>query len=155
MGKRPKSILFEPPKWLFCVNFVTYPMRLNARDFLSHIWSIEIFVLWKGGPEKSLKMGILDHFHPPKWLILTKLAPLMTLLTKFMPINLTEIIFNNFYRKKCLTTFPKFWPVASLWTPKMTQFLPKNDISTKLPQLMTFLTKFMPINLTEIIFINI
>ncbi len=34
------------------------------------------------------------HFH--QWPILTKLTPLMTLLTKFMYINLTEIIFKIF-----------------------------------------------------------
>ena len=56
-----------------------------------------------------------DHFHQ-KWPILT---PLMTFLTKFMSINLTEIIFRNILRKNFLTTFPKFWPVAPLW--------PQND----------------------------
>ena len=32
--------------------------------------------------------------------------------TQFMSINLTEIIFKNFWRKKYLPTFHKFWPVV-------------------------------------------
>ena len=109
---------------------ICYVMMLNARDFLSHIWNIEIFVLWKGGPEKSLKMGILDHFHP-KWLILTKFTPLMTLLTLFMSINLTEIIFKNFYRKNIWPLSLNFglwrhfgpkWPNFGPFSPKMTYF---------------------------------
>ena len=39
---------FQPPKWRFCAYFVPYPTRLNAIDILRHIWSIEIFVLWRG-----------------------------------------------------------------------------------------------------------
>ena len=35
------------------------------------------------------------------------LPTLMTFLIKFMSINLTEIIFRNFYRK-CFDAFPKF-----------------------------------------------
>ena len=39
-------------------------MRLNARDFLSHNWNIEIFVLWKGGPEKVVKNEDFGPFSP-------------------------------------------------------------------------------------------
>ena len=56
LGKTAKIACFRdlnPLNVVFCANFVAYPMRLNDRDFLSHIWNIEIFVLWKGGPEKS------------------------------------------------------------------------------------------------------
>ena len=56
---------FDPLNVVFRANFVPYPMRLNARDFLSHIWNIEIFVLWKEGPEKpSQQMTYFDQIDP-------------------------------------------------------------------------------------------
>ena len=70
-----------------------------------------------------------------------------------MSINLIEIIFRNLWRKNILTTFPKFWTVAS--------FSPQNDpiftIFTKttyfdpIDPINEIFTKFMSINLTEII----
>ena len=48
LGKTSKIACFRdlnPLNVVFRANFVPYPMRLNARDFLSHIWNIEIFVI--------------------------------------------------------------------------------------------------------------
>ena len=104
----------------------------------------------------SPKWRYFGHFHQ-KWPILTKLTPLMTFLTKFMSINLTEIIFRNFYGKIYLTTLPKSWHLTSFWRPKYTKitrfwhFHQKWPILTKLTPLMKFLTKYMSINLNEII----
>ena len=63
LRKTSKSACYRDLNPPFCANFVPYPMRLNATDFLSHIFNIEIFVLWKGGPEKLLKLGMFYHFH--------------------------------------------------------------------------------------------
>ena len=65
----------------------------------------------------------MTQFWPfsPKMSYFDQIDPINDTLTKFMSINLTEIIFKKFKRKNYLTTFPKFWPVAPFW-PKMTQF---------------------------------
>ena len=50
MEKRPKLHRdLNPLNGVFWPNFVPYPMGLVARDFLSQIWKIEIFVLWNRG----------------------------------------------------------------------------------------------------------
>ena len=62
----------------------------------------------------------VNHFHQ-KWPILTKLTPLMTILNNFMSINLTEIIFINFYWKIFHHSLQIFTNGAIL-APKMSQF---------------------------------
>ena len=102
------------------------------------------------------KWGIFTNFHQ-KWPILAKLTPLMTFLVKFIHGDPPGIIFPNFWRKIFLTTFPKFWLMTSFWPQKwaiFTNFHQKWPILTKLTPLMTFLTKFMSINLTYIMFSN-
>ena len=61
-----------------------------------------------------------DHFDQ-KLPFLSKFTPLMTLLTKFMSINLTEIIFKTFYRK-CFDHFPQLFIYGVILAPKMTQY---------------------------------
>ena len=109
---------FLPPKneriWdIFTWSILTKlkPLMTFLNKFLS-INQIEIIVrifLWKNylttfpnvwhmtsfWPQKWPNF---DHFHQ-KWPILTKLTPLMTFLTELLSINLTEIIFRNFYGK--------------------------------------------------------
>ena len=54
----------------------------------------------------------------------------MTLLTKFMLINLTEIIFETLLRKKYFRRITKFLPTTSFWPqndPNLTIFT-KNDL---------------------------
>ena len=77
----------------------------------------------------------------------------MTFLSRFLSINLSEIIFRNIYGKNYLTTFPKFWHMTSFWPqkwPNFDYFQQKWPILTKFTPLMTFLTRFLSINLTEI-----
>ena len=93
----------------------------------------------------------------PKDLFWPNWPPLKTFLTKFMSINLTEIIFRKIYGKNYLTPFPILWSMASFWPqndPILTNFT-KNDLFwPNLKPLMTFLTRFLSTKLTEIIFRN-
>ena len=68
----------------------------------------------------ALKWPNFDHFHQ-KWQILTKLTPLMSLSTKVMLINLSQIIYPGLYSKYFLTNFQKCWPMTSYW-PKIPNF---------------------------------
>ena len=90
------------------------------------------------------KLPNFVHFYQ-KWPILTKYAPLRSVFTKIMLINLTEMIFPYLYSEYFLTNFPKFWPMTLYW-PQITQFWPfyqKWHNLTKMTPLMTLLTKFM------------
>ena len=67
---------------------------------------------------------------------------------------MTEIIFRNFYRKY-FYHFHLIFTYDGIFGPKMTQFWsfsPK--MTSKLTPLISFLTQYMSINLTEIIFRN-
>ena len=89
LGKTSKIACFcdlNPLNVVFRANFVPYPMRLNARDFLSHIWNIEIFVLWKGGTWKVVRNGDFGPF-----------SPKMTYFDQMDPINDT---FDQIYVHK-------------------------------------------------------
>ena len=94
----------------------------------------------------------IKQFHQ-KLPILTKLTLLMAFLTKFMSINLTKI-FLDFLRKK-LWSLLQILTSEVFWPPKWPNFDQKWPILTKLALLITYFTKFMSINLTEIIFRNI
>ena len=97
-------------------------------------------------------------FSHKKWPILTKWNPLMTFLTKFMFINLTEIILKTFERKYFLY-HPKilayFVILAPQIDPILTIFHQKLPILTKLTSLMIFMTKVELINLTEMTYNDI
>ena len=108
----------DPPR-IFFSNF--------GRNFLLHFPN---FDLWRHfGPQN---WGNLAYFRQ-KWPILTKLTPLMTFLTKFMSINLTEIILETFRDKIFWPLSPNFdlWrhfgppndPIWAIFTQKMTHFV--------------------------------
>ena len=115
--------------------------------------------LWRHfGPQN---VPNLNHFRQ-KWPILTKLTPLMTFLTAFLSINLTEIIFRNLQGQNYWTNFPKFWHMTVFLPPnyaEMSQFWPfsakmsyfelKWAFLTQLNPLMTFLITVMLINPTK------
>ena len=62
----------------------------------------------------------------------------MTLLTKFISINLTEIIFKNFLEKKYLTTFRKFLAFGAILAP--------NDPILTISPKITYFDQIDPIN---------
>ena len=89
LGKTAKIACFRdlnPLNVVFCANFVPYPTRLNARDFLRNIWNIEIFVLWKGATWEVGKNGDFGPF-----------SPKMTYFDQIAPINDT---FDQIYVHK-------------------------------------------------------
>ena len=97
---------FEPHKWGFRPNFVPYPMGLVARDFLSQIWNIEIFVPWNGGGTwKDARNG---HFWP--------FSPKMTYFDQIDTINDTfdQIYIHKPDWNKFLKTFREkiIWPLS-------------------------------------------
>ena len=102
------------------------------------------FVIWRHfGPQNRSKWPNFDHFHQ-KWHIFTKLTPLMSVLTKYMSINPTQIS----SRTQFFEQFPQILTYYVIFAPKMTQFepfSPKWYILTKLTPSMTFLTKYMSI----------
>ena len=94
----PKMSYFDqidPINGIFDQTYVHKPdwnnfFKLLERNILPNFpkfWHMVLF--------RHPKWPNLGHFHQ-KWPILTKLTPLITLLTKFMSINMTEIIFKNF-----------------------------------------------------------
>ena len=80
----------------------------------------------------------------------------MTLLTKVLLINRTEIIFETVLKRIDFRPTTKFTPMTSFWHPNWTIFT-KNDLFrlkmayffTKLNQLMTSLTTVVLIKLTK------
>ena len=77
----------------------------------------------------------MTEFRPPNYAKMTQFGPfsqkmtyfdqidqLITFFTKFLSINLTEIIFRNFKGKNNLTSFAKFWHMTSFWPQNITKF---------------------------------
>ena len=138
---------FWPPKWPYfdhfwqkwpiltkftpLMTFLTRFMSINLTEIIFRnfwekiIWPISPnFDTWRHfGTQNMPKWPDFEHFHQ-KWPILTKLAPLITYLTKFLSINLTEIIFRNIYGKNYLTIFPKLSPYDVIFAPKISQYWP-------------------------------
>ena len=88
-GKTSKIACYRdlnPLNGVFWPNFLPYLMGLVARDFLSQIWKIEIFVLWNRGARKDARNG---HFWP--------FSPKMTYFDQIDTINDT---FYQIYNHK-------------------------------------------------------
>ena len=72
---------------------------------------------------------------------MTKLTPLMIVLTNFVLLNPNEVIFEIVIGKNIYIT-PKFWPIYH-FGPKNDPFSPKNEIFRPL---MIYLDQIEPIN---------